>query len=158
MVALDVPFKFKARTLDGENFTNDSVKGKVLLIQFWATWCPYCRRDAPAVDAILDEFDGRNLVVLAVDVAESKRTVTSFLAKSPRNCKIVLNEDTNLVAWFDPKSFPHYVAVNRFGRVVAEQSGSGGERRLRNLLTKAGLGEDRDDDDIGELLSSPRRL
>lgn len=154
--ALDFGVKFKAKTLDGETFTNDSVKGKVVLVQFWATWCPYCRRDAPAFDAIVQEFQDQGLVALAVDIAESKSTVTRFLAESPRNCKIVLMTDTNLAAWFAPKSFPHYAVIDHYGKVAGEQKGAGGERALRYLLGRAGLRVD-DSGDPGELSSSPSR-
>ena len=77
-------------------------------MEFWATWCPYCKRDAPALDAIQEEFLDQGLLVLAVDIAESKKTVTKYLSESPRNCKIVLMSDTNLAAWSAPKTFPHY--------------------------------------------------
>jgi thiol-disulfide isomerase/thioredoxin len=154
--ALDFQVKFKAKTLDGENFTGDSVRGKVVLIQFWATWCPYCRRDAPAFDAIVQEFQEQGLVALAVDIAESKSTVTKFLAESPRNCKIVLMTDTNLADWFSPKSFPHYAVIDRYGRVAGEQKGAGGEQALRYLLGRAGL-RTNDSGDPGELSSSPSR-
>jgi thiol-disulfide isomerase/thioredoxin len=154
--ALDSQVKFRAKTLDGENLSSDSLQGKVVLVQFWATWCPYCRKDAPAVDAMLREFQEQGLVILAVDVAESKKTVTKFLAESPRDCKIVLMTDTNLAAWFSPKSFPHYAVIDRNGRLAGEQKGAGGEQSLRHLLRKAGLSSN-DSDDPGELSSSPRR-
>jgi thiol-disulfide isomerase/thioredoxin len=154
--AIDSRVKFKARTLDGENFSTESVQGKVVLVQFWATWCPYCRNDAPAVDAIFHEFQDKGLVVLAVDVAEAKKTVTKFLAESPRDCKIVLMTDTNLAAWFGPKTFPHYALIDRNGNEAGEQRGAGGERALRHLLRQAGLSPD-DSGDPGELSSSPRR-
>jgi thiol-disulfide isomerase/thioredoxin len=154
--ALDAQVKFKARTLDGQDFSTDSVQGKVVLVQFWATWCPYCKNDAPAVDAMPQEFQDQGLVVLAVDVAESKKTVMKYLAESPRQCKIVLMTDTNLAAWFAPKSFPHYALINRYGKEVGEQKGAGGERSLRHLLHQAGLSSD-DSGDSGELASSPRR-
>ena len=154
--ALDSQVRFKARTLDGEDISNDSTHGKIVLVQFWTTWCPYCRRDAPAVDAMLQEFQDQGLVVLAVNIGESKKTVTKFLAASPRNCKIVLMTDTNLAAWFAPKSFPHYATIDRNGRAAAEQKGAGGERSLRHLLRGVGLRSD-DDDSPGELGSSPRR-
>jgi thiol-disulfide isomerase/thioredoxin len=154
--ALESAVRFKARTLDGENISSDSIQGKIVLVQFWTTWCPYCRKDAEAVDAILREFQDQGLVVLAVNVAESKKTVIKFLAESPRNCKIVLMTDTNLAAWFAPKVFPSYAAIDREGRSAGEQKGAGGERSLRHLLRGAGLRSD-DDDSPGELRSSPRR-
>src|SRR5258707_1352032 len=80
--------KFRAKTLDGETVTNDSAHGKVLLVQFWTTWCPYCRRDQPAVEAISEEFSAQGLVVLGVNVGESKKTIKRFLEKTPRSTKI----------------------------------------------------------------------
>ncbi len=148
--------KFKARTIGGEIINTDTVHGKVVLVQFWATWCPYCRADAPFVDKLGREFQEQGLEVLAVDVGESKKTVTKFLAQNPRECKIVLTEDTNLAAWFSPHSFPHYVAIDRAGGVAAEQKGAGGERSLRHLLRQAGI-KTTESGAGGELRSSPRR-
>jgi len=65
--------KFKAKTIDGELFNNDLIAGKVTLIQFWGTWCQYCKSDEPAVNGIAEEFGAKGLIVLAVDVGESKR-------------------------------------------------------------------------------------
>ena len=154
--AIDSQVKFKARSLDGQEFSTESVQGKVVLVQFWATWCPYCKRDSPALDAIQEEFQDQGLLLLAVDVAESKKTVTKYLSESPRNCKIVLMTDTNLAAWYAPKTFPYYAAIDRTGHEAGEQKGAGGERSLRHLLRKAGLGA-QDSDDPGELQYSPRR-
>ena len=131
--------KFTAKTLDGERFTNESVKGKVVLLQFWATWCQYCRRDQPAVDTIAQEFADKGLVVLGVDVNESKKKVKQYLEQSPRACKIVLTEDTNLAAMFEAKSFPLYVLIDRNGKIAGRQNGAGGEDMLRRLLSKAGM-------------------
>src|ERR1035438_9711914 len=82
--------RFNAKTTAGERFTNDSLKGKVVLLQFWTTWCPYCRREQPLVDSLDQEFRDKGLVVLAVDVNESKKTVKKYLEQSPRSCRIVL--------------------------------------------------------------------
>ena len=76
---------FHAKSMDGEKFSNASLKGKVVLLQFWATWCKYCRGDQQVVDEIAREFADRGLVVLAVDVNESKKTVKKYLEQAPRN-------------------------------------------------------------------------
>ena len=153
--AIDSQVKFKARTMDGQDFSTESVQGEVVLVEFWATWCRYCKRDAPALDAIQEEFMDQGLLVLAVDIAESKKTVTKYLSEAPRNCKIVLMSDTNLAAWYAPKTFPHYAVIDRTGHEAGEQKGAGGERSLRHLLRKAGLRAE-DSGDPGELPSSPR--
>jgi thiol-disulfide isomerase/thioredoxin len=130
---------FNAKTTAGEKFTNDSVKGQVVLLQFWTTWCPYCRREQPIVDDLDKEFRDQGLVVLAVDVNESKKTVKKYLEQNPRACRVVLTEDTNLAAMFAAKSYPIYVVIGRDGNVVAIHHGAGGERSLRSMLARAGL-------------------
>jgi thiol-disulfide isomerase/thioredoxin len=131
--------RFHAKTITGENFTNDSVKGKVVLLQFWTTWCPYCRREQSLVDTIDHEFAPKGVVVLAIDVAESKKKVKQYLQENPRSCRVVLMEDTNLAAMYQAKSYPIYVVIDRDGNIAAEQRGAGGERGLMRMLRKAGV-------------------
>lgn len=131
---------FRAKTLDGQQFNNASVKGKVVLLEFWTTWCPYCKEEQSLVDQLTHEFADKGLLVLAIDVGESKKTVKKYLQESPRACPIVLTEDTNLAAMYEAKSYPIYVVIDRDGNVAAEQRGAGGEEALRNMLHQAGLG------------------
>jgi|SRR5690348_9932263 len=130
---------FRAKSMDGEAFSNDSLKGKVVLLQFWATWCKYCRADQPGVDQITQEFADRGLVVLAVNVGESKKKVQKYLDNSPRNCKVILNEDTNLPAIFAAKSYPYYVLLDRDGNIAATQKGAAGPDAIRRMLRKVDL-------------------
>ena len=131
--------RFHAKTLTGETFTNESVKGKVVLLQFWTTWCPYCRGEQTLVDDIDHEFADKGLVVLAIDVGESKKTVRKYLADHPRSCRIVLNDDTNLAAMYAANVYPIYVVIDRDGDIAGTQRGASGERGLRHLLRRAGL-------------------
>lgn len=131
--------RFNAKTTTGEMFTNDSLKGKVVLLQFWTTWCPYCRQEQSLVDDIDKEFAEQGLVLLAVNVGGSKKTVKRYLEATPRTCRIVLTDDTNLAAMFAARSYPIYVVIDRDGNIAGEQRGAGGDRALRYLLRKAGL-------------------
>ncbi|MEI9970749.1 MAG: TlpA disulfide reductase family protein [Ignavibacteriota bacterium] len=130
---------FRATTLDGQKYSNEAVKGKVVLLQFWATWCQFCKGDQAALDTMAKEFAGKGLLVLAVDAGESKKKVKEYLAKSPRAVPVVLMEDTNLAALFAAKSYPLYVLIDPQGKIAGEQRGAGGEEALRDLLAKAGL-------------------
>jgi thiol-disulfide isomerase/thioredoxin len=130
---------FNAKTLDGERITNDTVKGKVVLIQFWTTWCRYCRRDQPSVDEFAGKYADKGLVVIAVNVGESRKKVRDYLSTSPREAKVVLMEDTNLGAVFNARGFPYYIAIDAKGRVAGVQAGSGGREMLRELIGRAGL-------------------
>jgi thiol-disulfide isomerase/thioredoxin len=132
--------RFHAKTLDGEQFNNASIKGKVVLLDFWTTWCPYCREEEAMVDGLGHEFADKGLIVLAVYVAESKKKVKKHLEEHPRSCKVVLTEDTNLAAMYQANSYPIYVVIDRDGNIAGTQRGAAGERALRNLLRRAGLG------------------
>lgn len=131
--------RFNAKTMTGEKFTNDSLKGKVVLLQFWTTWCPYCRHEQSTIDDIQKEFAAQGLVILAIDVGESKKTVKKYLEENPRTVPIVLTEDTNLAAMFAAKSYPIYVVIDREGKLVDTQHGAGGDGPLRDMLQRAGL-------------------
>jgi thiol-disulfide isomerase/thioredoxin len=132
--------RFHAKTLDGEQFNNASIKGKVALLDFWTTWCPYCRQEEEMVDNLGREFAGKGLIVLAINVAESKKTVKKYLAQYPRTSKVVMTEDTNLAAMYQANVYPIYVVIDRDGNIAGTQRGAGGERALRRLLRRAGIG------------------
>jgi len=138
--------RFRAKTLSGENFNNASVKGKIVLLEFWTTWCPYCRDEEALVEKIDKEFASKGLIVLAVDVAESKKTVKKYLEQHPRSCRVVLTEDTNLAAMYQANSYPIYVVIDRDGNIAGEQRGAAGEKGLRRLLANAGVNADEDTD------------
>ena len=138
---------FSAITTTGEKFTKDSIKGKVVLLEFWTTWCGFCADEASFVDKIGHELAPKGLILLAIDVGESKKTVKKYLDLHPRNCKIVFMEDTNLAAMYAATSYPIYVVIDRDGNIAGTQRGAGGEDALRRLLSRAGLDSPDDDSD-----------
>ena len=131
--------RFRAKTTAGELFNNNSVKGKVVLFEFWTTWCKYCEEEATLVDDIAKEFKSKDLIVLAVDVLEPDQKVKKYLVEHPRSVPIVLTKDTNLAAMYNAQVYPIYVVVDRDGNIAAEQRGAAGERGLRRMLRDAGL-------------------
>ena len=133
--------RFKATTLDGEEITSESLQGKTVLVQFWTTWCPHCRRDQAPVESITRNFADKGLVVLAVDVDESKNTVAKYLRQNPRSCQIILAKDTDLTALYTQSGFPTYVLIDRNGHTVGTKKGELGEQGLRNFLGRAGIAE-----------------
>ena len=132
--------RFTATTTAGEKFTNASVKGKVVLLEFWTTWCGYCANEAAFVDKIGQELADKGLILLAIDVGESKKTVKRYLEQHPRNCKIVMMEDTNLAAMYQANVYPIYVVLDRDGNIAGTQRGAAGEPALRKLISRAGIG------------------
>jgi len=138
--------RFNATTTSGEKFTNESIKGKVVLLEFWTTWCGYCADEADFVDKIGRDFTGKGLILLAIDVGESKKTVKKYLEQHPRTCKIVYMEDTNLAAMYAATVYPIYVVIDRDGNVAGTQRGAAGEEALKRLLVGGGLEMPEDSD------------
>ena len=134
--------RFRARTTTGEQFNNESTKGKIVLFEFWTTWCKYCEEEARLVDDIAKEFKSKDLIVLAVDVLEPDKTVKTYLAQHPRTVPIVLTKDTNLAAMYNAQVDPIYVVVDRDGNIAGEQRGAAGDRGIRRMLRHAGLESD----------------
>lgn len=131
--------RFRAKTTTGAQFNNDSVKGKVVLFEFWTTWCKYCEGEASIVDDIAKEFSDKGLIVLAVDVLEPDQKVKKYLTDHPRSVPIVLTKDTNLAAMYNAQSYPIYVVIDRDGNIAGEQRGAAGDRGIRRMLRRAGL-------------------
>src|SRR6187399_2225360 len=131
--------RFQAKSLDGQVYTRENLKGKVVLLQHWATWCGYCRKDEPAVEQILKDHAKDGLIVLAINAAEPKAKVLDYLKEHPRTAKIVLTPETNLARIFDGAGVPAYILIDRESNVAAMQPGSGGLMALREMLKEVDL-------------------
>ena len=95
---------------------------------------------------ICKELAPKGLILFAIDVGESKETVKKYLEQHPRDCKIVLMEDTNLAAMYQANSYPIYVVIDRDGFIAGIERGAGGEGALRRLIARAGI-ESREESD-----------
>jgi len=127
------------RDLDGREHKLEDYKGKVVMLNFWATWCDPCREEMPAMQRLQEKLAGK-LVVLAVDYGEGPPRIKDFLKKVPVRFTVLLDRDTSAAtAWkvkvlpttlvIDPQQKIRFVAVGDVGwdsQAVEEQ--------MRNLL------------------------
>jgi len=128
--------QFHATTLHGERFDNTLLRGRPLLVQLWTTWCGYCRGEQAVVDELEREFGAGGVVILAVNVGETRRTVTNYLQDSPRRVRIVLETETNLVTLLGRHGVPYYAMVRVDGRIAGELRGAHGATALRQLVER----------------------
>ncbi len=96
-----------------------SVQGKPLLLEFWATWCPPCRKSIPHLNKIYAKYQSQGLVVLGV-TDEDRATVESFFKKVPMNYSVALDPNGTLAQGFGIDAIPHAMLVNRAGKIVWE--------------------------------------
>ncbi len=130
----------EAKALGGAAIDLGALRGKVVLLDFWATWCAPCRRDLPILERLHKEFRGKGLVVVGLNVGEEKGTVTKFLETAKLTYPIAqLASDHDLVAALSVNAFPTVVLVDREGKVAVYEVGALGEAALRADLKKLGL-------------------
>lgn len=104
---------FTLATLDGETMTLSDLQGKAVLINFWATWCPPCRAELPAIQATYERYADQGFVVLAVDMAESPQTVATFAQQFGLSFPIPLDQDGQVAARYRVRAIPTSFFVDR---------------------------------------------
>jgi outer membrane lipoprotein-sorting protein/peroxiredoxin len=130
---------FKLNSLDGKEFSLQALRGKVVLLDFWATWCLPCRRDIPSLEKIYADFHERGLVMIGMNVGENKETVAKFLAQNKLSYPIVLAGENEMLQSYSVTAFPTVVLIDREGVIYLYHVGSGGETELRDALAKLGF-------------------
>ena len=130
---------FKLSSLDGKEISLQALRGKVVLLDFWATWCVPCRRDMPALEKLYGEFRDRGLVMLGVNAGEDKATVTRFLEGNKLSYPILLAGQAEMLQSYSVAAFPTVVIVDREGKIFLYHVGSGSEAELRDALGQLGL-------------------
>ena len=95
---------FTLKNLEGEDVSLSDYRGKIVLVNFWATWCGYCDMEMPDIQRLDDENE--DLVVLAVDVMEDKETVEDYINEGGYNFEVVLDEDGRIQQTYLVSGFP----------------------------------------------------
>ncbi|CAA6803327.1 MAG: Unknown protein [uncultured Thiotrichaceae bacterium] len=99
----------------GEQYRLSDYRGKVVVLNFWATWCPPCVREIPSLGRLQAAFPKTDLVVLSVDVGESKADVAKFLAKIPADFPVLLDEEGLSVNDWNVQAFPTTYVIDQQG-------------------------------------------
>ncbi|MEW5788586.1 MAG: TlpA disulfide reductase family protein [Pseudomonadota bacterium] len=95
----------------------EQLRGKVVLVNFWAVWCPPCRKEMPSMARLADKLAGKPFAILGVNVGESPEEIRGFLAKVPVNFPIVMDsEGQQLKAW-QVFAFPTSYVLDRKGNI-----------------------------------------
>ncbi len=108
---------FSLPALDGRTVKLSDLKGRPVLINFWASWCPGCREEMPLLQAIHEERQGNGLEILAVDIGESPDTVKQFLQDNKLTFTALLDQDTRVSMLYGIRLIPTSVLVDKNGDI-----------------------------------------
>jgi peroxiredoxin len=129
---------FTLKDISGQSWTLSSLKGKIVVVNFWATWCPPCRKEMPDLQALYAKYKEAGLVVLAIS-DEKDAVVKDFIAKSGYSYPILLDSKKKVGAAYSIEGIPHTFIYDRTGKLAAEAIDMRTRGQFQRLLAKAGL-------------------
>ena len=130
---------FSLKDLTGREWKLSDLHGKVVLVNFWATWCPPCRKELPDLDALYAKFKDRGLVVLAISDEEQSK-VEPFLKQHDFKFPFLLDPGRVVSKIFAPREVPKSYVFDRDGKLVATAIDVRTRDQFLAMLAKAGLG------------------
>ena len=115
--------EFSFTSLDGQTISSRSLRGKVVLLDFWATWCAPCVATLPAMDRLQEQFSSRPFVLIGVSVDSEEDSWREFLAQHKTGAVEYLDRDQQMRNKFQVSGPPTYVLIDPAGNIQFRQVG-----------------------------------
>lgn len=129
---------FTLTDLHGRTWNLKSLHGKVVLLNFWATWCPPCRKEMPDLDALYQRFKDQGLIILAIS-DEPPAKVTPFITQRNISYPILLDPKRKVNDEFQVFGIPKSFVYDRDGKLVAQSIDMRTQKQFLEMLGQAGL-------------------
>lgn len=130
---------FSLTLLDDSKFSLAGAKGKVVVLDFWATWCGPCVKSLPGLVEAMSAFPPDKVVFLAVNQGETKEQVQQFLETRGLKMTVALDGDQAVAGKYGVDGIPHTVVVDPAGKIAFVKTGfePGGDKQIADAVTKA---------------------
>jgi peroxiredoxin len=117
---------FKLEALDGHTVSLDQLRGKVIFLNVWATWCGPCREEMPSMQTLYDDFkNNKDFVMLAVSQDTKGRSVVApYVEKNGFHFTILLDPENKVSETYDMSGVPETFIIDRKGQIVAHHMGA----------------------------------
>jgi peroxiredoxin len=129
---------FTLPDLQGKKWTLKSLRGSVVMVNFWATWCPPCRKEIPDLDALYKRFQDQRLIILAISDEEAGK-VKPFVAERKMSYPVLLDPGGSVNKLFRVDGIPKTFVYDREGKLVAQSIDMRTMRQFLEMLQQAGL-------------------
>ncbi len=115
---------FKLQNLDGQLISLSDFRGKPVLINFWATWCKFCRYEMPYLQQIYEEWSDKGLVVLTIDIGESPSKVKEFLQALNLSLPVLLDTNEKVAQKYNVPPVPTTFFIDSDGTIQVKIIGA----------------------------------
>ena len=124
---------FKLKGMDGKEVALSGLKGKVVVLDMWATWCPPCRASLPHLDKLYQSVKDKGVNVYAVNVQEEADDVEAFVKKTNLTVPVLLDKDGAVSQAYKASAIPETIIIGKDGKVAKVFIGFGGEETAREM-------------------------
>ena len=114
---------FATEDAAGNRVSSRSFRGRVVLLNFWATWCPPCRLEMPSMERLYGEFRGQGLEIVAVNFMEPRGLVQAFAREQNLTYPMLLDRRSDIAERYGVLRLPETVVIGRRGEVIAKTTG-----------------------------------
>jgi cytochrome c biogenesis protein CcmG/thiol:disulfide interchange protein DsbE len=115
---------FQLPDLNGQNVSVQDLRGKPVLVNFWASWCGPCVYEMPYIQEVYDKWSGDGLVVLAINIGESLSQAREFMESSQLSFPVLLDKDGKVAEQYNVRGIPMSVFIDREGIIRAMKIGA----------------------------------
>ncbi len=112
------PVEIRLKDVFGNTVSLSDFRGKIVFLNFWATWCPTCVVEMPSMEKLHRRFKDQNFAVIAVNLQESKAQVKSFLEKYELSFTTLLDSKGEVASGFAVRALPTTLVLDKAGRII----------------------------------------
>jgi thiol-disulfide isomerase/thioredoxin len=123
---------------DHKNINLEKLKGKVVYLDFWASWCDPCRKSFPWMNDMYSRYDNNKFTIIAVNLDASKEDASKFLQKVPANFEIAYDPDGKVASQYNLKAMPSSYLIDKNGTLALVHKGyrEGDTAKIENKIQK----------------------
>jgi len=128
---------FTLEDLDGNSVRLNDLRGKVVFLNFWATWCPPCRAEMPDIETVYQEYKDQDIVFLGIDIQQEPGIVRDFIELGGYNWQMLLDKTGKVATSYNVRAIPTSYFVDKEGIISGVAVGGMTRSAIETKLTEA---------------------